>query len=67
MQLDLGGDLVEEAAALAVALPAILKAMLVFAGTLLLSWGATAAIRSMPLGARVIGTERRVLAKAPRA
>jgi len=50
-------------AMLGVAVPAIVKAAIVFAGTLLLSWGATAAIRSVPLGARLIGTERRVLAK----
>jgi hypothetical protein len=48
---------------LTVAMPAVVKATLVFAGTLLLSWGATAAIRSMPLGARLIGTEQRLLAK----
>jgi hypothetical protein len=48
---------------LTVAMPAIVKATLVFAGTLLLSWGATAAIRSVPLGARLIGNQGRVLVK----
>jgi len=48
---------------LAVTMPAIVKFAFVFAGTLLLSWGATAAIRSVPLGARLIGSERRALAK----
>jgi hypothetical protein len=47
------------------ALPAIVKASIVFAGTVALSWMATAAIRSVPLGSRLIGTERRALAKAP--
>src|SRR5262249_5049236 len=37
-----------------VAMPAILKLAFVFIGTLLLSWGATAAIRSVPLGAHLI-------------
>jgi hypothetical protein len=41
------------------------KAAIVFAGTLVLSWGMTAAIRSVPLGARLIGTGQRALAKAP--
>jgi len=49
---------------LSVALPAIAKAAIVFCGTLALSWAATAAIRSVPLGSRLIGTDRRALAKA---
>lgn len=36
------------------ALPGLLKAILVFAGTLALSWGATAAAREIPLVARTI-------------
>jgi hypothetical protein len=52
-------------ALLSVPMPAIVKAAIVFAGTLVLSWGMTAAIRSVPLGARLIGTGQRALAKAP--
>jgi len=44
--------------------PAIIKAAVVFAGTLLLSWGTTAALRSIPLGSRLIGNDGRALAKA---
>jgi len=51
-------------ALLDVAMPAILKAASVFAGTLLMSWAATAALRSVPLGARLIGNDGRALAKA---
>jgi hypothetical protein len=49
---------------LGVAVPAIIKAAIVFAGTLLLSWGTTAALRSIPLGSRRIGDDGRALAKA---
>jgi peptidoglycan/LPS O-acetylase OafA/YrhL len=41
-------------ALLGAALPALLKAVLVFAGTLALSWGAIAAAREIPLVARTI-------------
>ncbi|MEA2937572.1 MAG: hypothetical protein QOC56_1076 [Alphaproteobacteria bacterium] len=51
-------------ALLGVALHATVKAAIVFAGTLALSWAATAALRAVPFGSRLIGTERRVLAKA---
>jgi peptidoglycan/LPS O-acetylase OafA/YrhL len=44
-------------------LGAVAKAAIVFGGTLLLSWATTAAIRRLPLGARLIGTERRLAAK----
>jgi len=47
-----------------VAMPAIAKAAIVFSGTLALSWAATVAIRSIPLGSRLIGTDRRAFAKA---
>ncbi len=50
-------------ALLAAPLPAIAKAALVFAGTLLMSWASVAAIRRIPFGTRLIG-ERRVVAKA---
>ncbi len=49
---------------LGVTMPAIIKAAVVFAGTLLLSWGTTAALRSIPLGSRLIGNDGRALAKA---
>jgi glucan biosynthesis protein C len=46
-------------------LPAVLKALIVFGGTLVLSWGIiSAAIRSLPRVALVIGGERRTLPKA---
>jgi surface polysaccharide O-acyltransferase-like enzyme len=51
-------------AMLGVAIPAIIKAAIVFAGTLLLSWGTTAALRSIPLGSRRIGDDGGALAKA---
>jgi len=51
-------------AMLGVALPAIAKAAIVFTGTLLLSWAATAALRSIPFGSRLIGNDGRALAKA---
>jgi hypothetical protein len=41
-------------ALLRTALPAIAKGSLVFSGTVLLSWGATAALRRIPAVARVI-------------
>jgi hypothetical protein len=44
---------------------AVAKAAIVFIGTLTASWAVTVAMRAMPLGARLIGTERRALAKAP--
>jgi glucans biosynthesis protein C len=48
---------------LGVALFAIAKASIVFGVTLLLSWAATATMCRVPLGARVVGSERRVLVK----
>jgi glucans biosynthesis protein C len=57
---------------LGLALFAVAKASIVFSLTLILSWAATAAMRRVPLGARLMGTERagrlaadRVLAKVP--
>jgi peptidoglycan/LPS O-acetylase OafA/YrhL len=46
-------------AMLATALPAIAKASVVFAGTLTLSWVATAALRRIPAVAQIIGDGRR--------
>ena len=46
-------------AMLATGLPAILKASLVFAGTLTLSWAASAALRQLPAVAQIIGEGRR--------
>src|SRR5207253_1295968 len=46
-------------ALLAAALPAVVKAAIVFAGALALSWGATAALGRIPVVARIIGAERR--------
>ena len=51
-------------ALLGVALPALLKAAMVFAVTVLLSWGITAALGNIPLGSRLIGAQR--LAAAPK-
>jgi surface polysaccharide O-acyltransferase-like enzyme len=51
-------------AMLGVVIPAIVKAAIVFAGTLLMSWATTAALRSIPLGSRLIGNDGRALAKA---
>jgi glucans biosynthesis protein C len=51
-------------ALLGVAMPAILKAAIVFTGTLLMSWATTAALRSIPIGSRLIGNDGRALAKA---
>jgi glucans biosynthesis protein C len=45
-------------AVLPVGLPAILKASIVFGGTLLLSWSTTSAIRCVPAVAQIIGTNR---------
>lgn len=45
-------------ALLPAALPAIVKGGLVFAGTLLLSWGATAALRRLPAVAQILGAGR---------
>lgn len=45
-------------AMLPVGLPAILKASIVFGGTLLLSWSTTSAIRCVPAVAQIIGTNR---------
>jgi hypothetical protein len=49
-------------ALLGVALYAIVKAMIVFGGTLLLAWATTAATRLVPFGSLLIGVERRLLA-----
>jgi len=54
-------------ALLGVPLFAIVKALIVFSATLMLSWGASATISRIPIGARLIGTEPRGLAKAGRA
>jgi peptidoglycan/LPS O-acetylase OafA/YrhL len=50
---------------LGAALFAIGKAAIVFAGALVLSWAAAAAMCRVPIGARLIGAERRVLVRAP--
>jgi glucans biosynthesis protein C len=50
---------------LGAALLAIGKAAVVFGATLLLSWAMTAIMCRIPLGARVLGVERRMLARAP--
>jgi surface polysaccharide O-acyltransferase-like enzyme len=50
-------------ALLDVPLFAIAKATIVFIGTLLMSWATVAAIRSIPLGSRLVG-ERRAVVKA---
>jgi peptidoglycan/LPS O-acetylase OafA/YrhL len=52
-------------ALLGAALPAIVKGLLVFCGVVALSWGSTALMHRAPIGYRLIGGERRVLAKAP--
>jgi glucans biosynthesis protein C len=51
-------------AMLGVLIPAIVKVAIVFTGTLLMSWAATAALRSIPFGSRLIGDDGRALAKA---
>jgi len=43
---------------------AVVKAAIVFAGTLLLSWGIIAAVCRIPFGARLMGGRRRELARA---
>jgi peptidoglycan/LPS O-acetylase OafA/YrhL len=50
---------------LAAPLFAIVKAAIVFAGALMLSWGTAAAVCRLPIGARVMGCRRRELARAP--
>ena len=52
-------------AVLGAALPAIVKGVLVFGGVVALSWTMTALMQRAPLGYRLIGAERRVLAKVP--
>jgi glucans biosynthesis protein C len=52
-------------ALLDLALPALVKASLVFVIAVAASWAATAAMRSAPIGSRLIGANRRALAKAP--
>jgi peptidoglycan/LPS O-acetylase OafA/YrhL len=52
-------------ALLGAALPAIVKGLLVFGGVVALSFAATALMQRAPIGYRLIGGERRVLAKAP--
>jgi surface polysaccharide O-acyltransferase-like enzyme len=49
-------------ALLAMALSAVLKAAIVFGGTLILSWITTLAVQRIPLGARLIGVPRRAVA-----
>jgi hypothetical protein len=46
-------------ALLGLGLPAVAKAVIVFGGTLALSWSATAALRRLPAVAQVIGSDRR--------
>jgi hypothetical protein len=48
---------------LGLALTAAIKAPIVFAGTVVLSWLATLAVRAVPGGSHLIGAERRLLAK----
>jgi peptidoglycan/LPS O-acetylase OafA/YrhL len=45
-------------------LPAIVKGVLVFAGVVALSWTTTSLMHRAPFGYRLIGAERRALAKA---
>jgi peptidoglycan/LPS O-acetylase OafA/YrhL len=54
-------------AMLATNLPAILKAAVVFAGTLALSWAATAALRQVSAVAQIIGEGRGAPPPASRA
>jgi peptidoglycan/LPS O-acetylase OafA/YrhL len=49
---------------LGVALFAIAKAAIVFGASLLLSWMTAAAVSRLPIGARVLGADRRVLVRA---
>jgi hypothetical protein len=48
-----------------VALFALAKAMIVFGGALLLAWAGTIALRLVPFGSRLIGSERLVSATVP--
>ena len=50
-------------ALLGLALPALVKAAIVFSATLALSWSATAALRRVPAVANIIGTDRRPAAR----
>ena len=54
-------------ALLSVAVFAVVKGFIVFAGTLVLSWATSAALSRTPLGARLIGTEPRTASKVQRA
>jgi surface polysaccharide O-acyltransferase-like enzyme len=49
---------------LGVTLFAIAKATIVFTGTLILSWATTIAMCRVPIGARLVGANRRTLARA---
>ena len=51
-------------ALLGLALPAILKGAIVFGGTLMLSWGASAALRRVPAIGQIIGADRRAAVSA---
>jgi peptidoglycan/LPS O-acetylase OafA/YrhL len=51
-------------AMLATSLPAILKASVVFTGTMALSWAASAALRRLPAVAHIIGDTRRAPSRA---
>jgi hypothetical protein len=48
---------------LELALPAVMKALVVFSGTLAASWGLSAALRRLPFGPSILGAEPR---SAPR-
>jgi hypothetical protein len=48
-------------ALLGVAIFAVVKAMVVFTGTVLLSWASVATLRCIPAAARIIGTDRRAV------
>jgi acyltransferase-like protein len=50
---------------LGAAIFAVVKGVTVFAGTVVLSWAATAAIRCIPAAARVIGTDARIVPRTP--
>jgi len=45
-------------ALLGIALPAVIKAALVFGGTLFLSWGTVAALRRVPPVGQILGAGR---------
>jgi surface polysaccharide O-acyltransferase-like enzyme len=49
---------------LGVALFAVVKAAIVLAGALFLSWATTAAVCRIPIGARLMGRKRRELVRA---